>query len=80
MKDDWFIKTEIKTISKSFPVQTNSLQSTNSTFSIDKDVKCGCTCKNWFFKMSHSCESHNLRFSLLPQQILTSITEQQLML
>lgn len=28
MKDDWFIKTEIKTMSKSFPVQTNSLQST----------------------------------------------------
>lgn len=79
MKDDWFIKTEIKTISKNLPVQTSSL-SVNSTFNIDKDVKCGGTCKNWFFKTSHSRESHNLHLSLLAQQILTSTTEQQLML
>lgn len=78
-KDDWFMKTEIKTISKNFPVQTISL-SVNNPFNIDKDVKCGCTCKNWVFKMSHSCQSHNLHSSLLPQQIPTSITEEHLML
>lgn len=44
-KNDWFIKTEIKTISKNFPVETISL-SVNSPFNIDKDVKCECTCKH----------------------------------
>lgn len=74
IKDEWFIKTKIKTIFQYKPTSLSIKSIFNTTRMWSMDV----TCNNVFFKMSHSCEP--VIYTCPCSLLLTSITKHQMML